>query len=231
MPVHFVTDSEIGDTIVDLIKAAKREITIVSPYNKRWDDVENELAKAHRRGVQATVYYRDGTPDPGQYWQNVTSVPVKRLHAKIYTNENAVLITSLNVGKRSMLLNREAGIFFLDADSTLLRQIRNYINGLHKSTTHPRRRTKSPAQKVKSSVSLPDKFTRSDIPIGATLNFVRGKRTCTVAEQNPLKVWYGNNRQPRSLSYVTKQITKYQSVAGPRYWTYRGVLVSDLPDF
>lgn len=232
MSVQFLVDSEIGDAVVDLIKTAREEIIIVSPYNKRWDDVQNELENARlNHDIRATVYYRKGEPDPAQYWNSVLSFPVEWLHAKIYANENTVLITSLNVGQKSMLRNREAGILIQDASPSLLRQVRNYVKGLHKDPSRPRRRAKSPAKEAKSIVSLPTKFVRSDIPIGAILNFVRGKRTCTVAEQNPLKVWYGNNRRPRSLSYVTRQITKYESVAGPRYWKYKGVLVSDIPDF
>jgi len=73
MPVQLVADAEIGGAILDIIRKAQLEITMVSPYNRRWDEVAGELEKAHRRGVQVTVYYRDGTTDPGLYWATSTA--------------------------------------------------------------------------------------------------------------------------------------------------------------
>ena len=128
MPIELVTDSLIGEAVINLMRGARERITIVSPYNRRWDDVADELANARARGVRVTVYYRRDTPDPAQYWRGVTSFAVDWLHAKIYANERDILITSLNVGERSMRRNREIGLLVRDFD--LREEIEDYIDTL-----------------------------------------------------------------------------------------------------
>ena len=85
----------------------------------------------------------------------------------------------------------------------------------------------SQVHKPKSSATVRN---RSDIPEGALLTFVRDQRiTCTVVipGKQPV-VKYKNERKRRTLTDLTKKLTGYDSVSGPEYWLYRGILVSRL---
>ena len=229
MSAQLVVNSEIGEAVINLIREARQRITLVSPFNdSRVVDLVDELNKARRKGVKIVMYYQKSerkNQDPAQFYPGVESRPVDQLHAKIYANESTVLITSYNLTGKS-LYSKEAGL--LIQDDRLVREVDSYIQTMTSGSTSAQGKKKDegrqravPLSNPRLRRKLPKK---SDIPIGATLTFVRGKRTCTVAEQGPLKVWYGNNKLPRSLTYVTKQITKYNNVAGPRYWRYRGAL-------
>ena len=228
MPFQLVADAEIGGAIIDIIRKAQREITVVSPYNRRWDEVADELEKAHRRGVQVTVYYRDGTTDPGLYWANIDSIPVFRLHAKIYANERDVLITSLNVGERAMRSNREVGL--LIRDSGLWREISEYVESLSEDGENREEDEWYDDDEEEENHSGERRhnfnFTMLRIPVGAKLTFKENRRTtCTVEQQDPPLV--AHRRKTWSLSGLTTELKGGGNYSGPLYWEYNGEVLDD----
>lgn len=57
MSVQLVTDREIRDAVLTLIKDARQEITLVSPYNENLADLVTALESAQRRRVKVVWYY------------------------------------------------------------------------------------------------------------------------------------------------------------------------------
>ena len=137
MSVRFVTDSEIGNEIIDLINKAEQKIILVSPYNNEWKEERPDMVKALRKAqrnprITIIAYYNDCKETkknqyPTSLLPNIRGISVRSLHAKIYANESTVLITSHNLTKGS-LHNREVGLVIQDA--TLYREIKNYVETL-----------------------------------------------------------------------------------------------------
>ena len=127
-PVRLVKDAEITNEVLQLIRTAQKEIILVSPYNQHWPALARGLEDARQRGVKVEMYYREEKEDPAQDYNGVASFPVYRLHAKIYANENTVLVTSMNLTESSGMNSREVGL--LVQDTALFREISGYMKTL-----------------------------------------------------------------------------------------------------
>lgn len=85
--VEFLADWQISDAVLRVITQARQRLTLVSPYNKHWGHLKREVAAAHNRGVAVTICYRADEPSPLVDYDDITGVPVRMLHAKIYASE------------------------------------------------------------------------------------------------------------------------------------------------
>ena len=123
-------DGQIVAEILNLIRTARQKIIIVSPYNRHGPALKRELENARSRGVEVEMYYREGEEDPAQDYLDigVNSFPVFWLHAKIYANEEAVIITSQNLTERSGENARDIGLLVRDAD--LYHETLSYVRTL-----------------------------------------------------------------------------------------------------
>ena len=76
------------------------------------------------------MYYREEQENPAQDYPGlgIESFPVFWLHAKIYANEMAVIITSQNLTERSGENARDVGLLVRDTD--LFREILRYVESL-----------------------------------------------------------------------------------------------------
>ena len=216
MSVKLVTDREICDAVLKVIEDAREEIILMSPYNHNLPELITALEKAsRRRNVKVFRYYREGETNPKDHFPNVDSFAVDLLHAKIYANESLAFVTSFNLNYGSWELNREFGLLIQDAD--LVREIKNYVKGLTRTTTGQKKN------------SRPRK--RSDIPEGAQLTATyKGKHyTCTIEEPGSQpKVQY-KRRKGLSLTGAAYEITGDESKRGPVFWWYRDIQISELP--
>jgi len=238
-----VKDSEISGAIVDLIKAAKEEIILVSPFNNSWEikrsDMLKALEKASDDNVEIVAYYQArAKQNPAELFQNIVSIPVDLLHAKLYANENTVLVTSHNLTKGS-LRSREIGL--LVEDARVVQEVREYVKTLGKRGAKSRGDTKSRKGKIAKTNKGTSRTirNRSDIPKKAVLTFKDDPSiTCTVIRpqrydgerEQILQVEY-DGRDNWSLSDLTKYIKKgspHSRYNGWNYWRYNGVLLSDL---
>ncbi len=106
--MKFIPIMEISGQIMTLIEEAEKELIIVSPYVdiKDWDKLKRCLNNAITRNIAITFYVRENV-DYTKYNAkqnleylkklNVTVVPVKDLHAKIYMNETYSIVSSQNL--------------------------------------------------------------------------------------------------------------------------------------
>ena len=102
--VEVLTDDQITPRVLDILRNAEQHVALVSPYNKFWTHLRNEVKRAVARGVRVHFLYRAGEHNEdieGLEGLGVKVYAVDNLHAKIYLNESSVLITSMNLHESS----------------------------------------------------------------------------------------------------------------------------------
>ena len=113
-------DNEVTAGVLAVIKGAKRQVALVSPYVDRVGHVEQELIKAKQNGVEILVVVRmDGNTVGGNNsgdalaWfksQGIPVLTVPSVHAKFYINESEAVVTSMNLLKSSWSGSLELGM-------------------------------------------------------------------------------------------------------------------------
>ncbi|WP_019039543.1 phospholipase D-like domain-containing protein [Psychroflexus tropicus] len=106
---------QITSEILNLINDSEEYLVLVSPYVnfKNWDRIMTDLSNARNRGVNIQFYIR---LDSNNYksWEQIESLNIKpklikNLHAKLYFNEKAGIVTSMNLLTSSNLSAIEFG--------------------------------------------------------------------------------------------------------------------------
>lgn len=113
--IHVVTDDAVAQTALALIKEAKEYVVLVSPYNAFWTHLKNEITFAIERKVRVTAIYNPNgySRGDGNEWLMGTGATVYRLpnlHAKLYLNESAALLSSMNLTERSSRNSMDVGM-------------------------------------------------------------------------------------------------------------------------
>ena len=131
--IALLTDQQISDAMVRIVREAKKELTLVFAYHDQWPGLKHEIAEAQLRNVDVKMYYRSDADngDPSLHYQGILAFPVQGLHAKIYANESVALITSMNLHQHSALNSREVGLLIRDED--LRTQIAGFVQSLSSS--------------------------------------------------------------------------------------------------
>ena len=114
--------------LLDIIRSATDHIVLVSPYNKFWIHLRDELTLASQRGVKIIFLYRADETLEDLAWLthlNAQIYAVDRLHAKIFLNESSVLVTSMNLLETSSKNSKEIAIRIDDPDAK--REVRSYV--------------------------------------------------------------------------------------------------------
>lgn len=117
-------DSQVAQGILQVIHEAKETVIVVSPYLRLWDDAKKAIRAAKKRRVNVTLILREDDEErqAGRLdieWlksNKVDCVRVPNLHAKIYLNEDTVLLSSMNL-TNSSLENCEVAYKVTDAFS------------------------------------------------------------------------------------------------------------------
>ena len=129
------TDQDVTKEILDVFENARSEVVAVTPYLNLSEGAITAIQSARRRNVQVTFVIRKQKHKPDLRASlnvlrnnNVEVWELNRLHAKIYYNDSAVLLTSMNLLKSSMDKGREVACTLSDNASKL--QVRNYVQGL-----------------------------------------------------------------------------------------------------
>ena len=106
----FFFDGDVESEVRSLIREAREEIILVSPYNDFWIHLKDELRDALRRDVDVWLLYRAGENERDIKWlakEGATVLPVERLHSKLYVNETTALVTSMNLVESSAINSKE----------------------------------------------------------------------------------------------------------------------------
>ena len=152
--VEFLTTTGISDRLEKLIKSAREEITLISPYLKVNERLQGFIRDADLRRVRITVIYgkRDMQNTEREWISGLTTSAetwfVPNLHAKCYLSEDAAIITSMNLYEFAQRNNDEMGIYVSRSqEPALYQEIRDEALRL--------RRTAAPGQGAPTETSPP----------------------------------------------------------------------------
>lgn len=118
--MKILNTNKCSDSLEHIIKDGEHFVAIVSPYIKFTKRIESFLQMADEKGVPIFILTRK-LLDKEEYFKinhlnNLVICIHPPLHAKIYFNENEVLISSLNLYDFSQQNNTEIGVKFLRED-------------------------------------------------------------------------------------------------------------------
>ena len=98
-------DTQVAPGILQIIHEAKESVIVVSPYLRLWDEAKKAIRAARKRRVDVKFILREDEADklsghPDVNWlrsNKVDCVTVPNLHAKMYINEDTILLSSMNL--------------------------------------------------------------------------------------------------------------------------------------
>lgn len=99
-------DEEVPSQVLNIIKEAEKYVVVVSPWIKLWGHAENAFKIAFKKGTEVTVIVRNDSKlleSDSLTWLVNSGAKVfsaDNLHAKIYFNENEVIVSSMNLLQR-----------------------------------------------------------------------------------------------------------------------------------
>lgn len=128
------TDGEVDSQVVDIVREAQQYVIITTPFLKLWRHAQTALDLAVRRGIKVTVIVRSEnsvlkSDVDDLTWLLSNGIEVgaaEYLHAKIYLNEHAVIVSSMNFYDLSTTNSLEIGLVVKDAQAS--QQVRDYVN-------------------------------------------------------------------------------------------------------
>lgn len=134
--VDFLTTRGIGDVLERIISRAQEEIVLVSPYVDIPSGMFERLLSADRRGVSITIVYGKSTLSTEvmgllNQLQHLALYFDKKLHAKCYYNEEAMIISSMNLYDYSERNNHEMGILIEEGNPVYgeaREEVKHYIS-------------------------------------------------------------------------------------------------------
>lgn len=117
---QFLTTQGINYRLDELIKNAKKNITLISPYIKLNLRLK-ELLKEKKHAGLNIIFICKGDNLYDQLSEYSTSIRIKNnLHAKCYLSEESAIVTSLNLYTFSQINNEEMGIYIKNIDNNPL---------------------------------------------------------------------------------------------------------------
>lgn len=129
----FTADVELKRHIDELIRGADLDLFVVSPYLEMGNSLMEPLVKAAKDGVHVVLIHHSSQlkkHNVRTWLERLKTAGVEvhhhpNLHAKLYLNEDRVIIASLNLVNASFNDSFEAGV---DSNSTsLIKEVRDYI--------------------------------------------------------------------------------------------------------
>lgn len=111
----YLRTSSITAELENLIREARKELYIISPYLKLSDNMKELLNDKEREKVDVRIIFgkQELAPTEMSYLEKLKYVRLyfsRNLHAKCYLNENKMIIASMNLYEFSQQHNREMGI-------------------------------------------------------------------------------------------------------------------------
>ena len=111
----FLTTTGVSYQLEEIIKDAKERLVLISPFLRVNERVKELLEDKDRLKIDVRVIYgkNELQPEENNWLESMTSIRTsfcKNLHAKCYLNENAALLTSMNLYEFSQVNNNEMGL-------------------------------------------------------------------------------------------------------------------------
>lgn len=117
----FLNTSATNYFLEDLIKVARDRLILISPFLKLNDRIKELLEDKNRLKIDVRIVYGKNELQPEEInWLKELSFIrtsfCKNLHAKCYINEEACIVTSLNLYEFSQVNNNEMGVLITRVD-------------------------------------------------------------------------------------------------------------------
>lgn len=117
----FLNTSATNYFLEELIKSAKDRLILISPFLKLNDRIKELLEDKNRLKIDVRIVYGKNELQPEEInWLKELSYIrtsfCKNLHAKCYINEEACIVTSLNLYEFSQINNNEMGVLLSRGD-------------------------------------------------------------------------------------------------------------------
>lgn len=125
-------DDEVTPQVLSVIRNAQKYIIIVTPYIDLWLHPIEALVLAKKKGVNITVVVRlepdIETNESVKVLKqaNIKVLVAPYLHAKLYINEETVIVSSMNLLKSSSQNSLEIALVVQDPEAK--QRIRDYVN-------------------------------------------------------------------------------------------------------
>jgi phosphatidylserine/phosphatidylglycerophosphate/cardiolipin synthase-like enzyme len=128
--VELVTNQDILPAIIKLIEDASERVILVSPYNKYTNHLRNEVKRAAQKLDVTAVCRKEQEKDEKEHIEQLIEwgadvYLVERLHAKIFANEEQVIVTSMNLHSSSDRDSTEIAVRI--SDRVLHKEIIDFI--------------------------------------------------------------------------------------------------------
>jgi len=125
MTVKFLTTLEATAKVEKIIRDAKKELNLITPFLKLSSLFLERLIDADKRGVRIKLVYGKKELYSEEYdnldqLDNLELYFCESLHAKCYFNEEQMVITSLNLYDYSIKNNREMGVYIKKSEDEKL---------------------------------------------------------------------------------------------------------------
>ncbi|MFW9970467.1 MAG: phospholipase D family protein [Candidatus Odinarchaeota archaeon] len=141
MTVRFLTTLNASAKVEKIIKDAKKELILITPFLKLSNLFLERLKDADVRGVRIKLVYGKIELNSGEYdnldqLDNLELYFCESLHAKCYLNEEQFVITSLNLYDYSIKNNREMGVYIKkNEDENLFNDALNEARSIMQSSS------------------------------------------------------------------------------------------------
>lgn len=125
-------DQEVAPQVLSIIDEARKYVIMVTPYLGLWGHVRYAIERALKRNVEIKFFLRSDFEVLGGddvQWLSAKGVEiqtVERLHAKIFLNEQNILVTSMNLVSSSSQNSLEVGIVITDPREQQI--LRHYVS-------------------------------------------------------------------------------------------------------
>lgn len=180
----YLRTSSITAELENLIREARKELYIISPYLKLSDNMKELLNDKEREKVDVRIIFgkQELAPTEMSYLEKLKYVRLyfsKNLHAKCYLNENKMIIASMNLYEFSQQHNREMGILIdtaFDEDKAVYEEASSDIESImHNSEDF-------------SYVQAPPKQAQSEITKEVEISKIEKGKNKKVKEQFSIKI-------------------------------------------
>ncbi|GAA4239250.1 phospholipase D family protein [Postechiella marina] len=172
----YLRTSSISAELENLIRDARKELYIISPYLKLSDQVRELLNDKEREKVDVRIIFgkQELAPTEMSFLEELKYVRLyfsKNLHAKCYLNESKMIIASMNLYEFSQVNNREMGILIdteNEEDKKVYEDATKDIDSIiHNSEDFsyvkaPQKRLQSEKPKAEKNTKLKSNFSKSD---------------------------------------------------------------------
>jgi hypothetical protein len=125
--------------VINLVNAARQRVVLITPYWKLWGHLDSAIQQAAQRKAAVEVVFR---ADKADEYRELTSQfhragarvrTVHNLHAKVYLNEAACIVTSMNLHEFSAQHSEEFALY--SSEPQLYTAVSEFTAGLLAKST------------------------------------------------------------------------------------------------